>query len=41
LFGGNANINQLVSTPENAGRGSLVGSVSTGVTLVGLELTYR
>ena len=41
LFGGKGAINQLVSTPENAGRGTLVGSVTTGVTLVGLELTYR
>jgi long-chain fatty acid transport protein len=41
LFMGHAAINQLISTPENASRGTLIGSVNSGVTLVGVEFTYR
>ncbi|MGA7676554.1 MAG: outer membrane protein transport protein [Rhizomicrobium sp.] len=41
LFDSHAVINQLGTAPENALRGTLIGSVSTGITLVGMELTYR
>jgi long-chain fatty acid transport protein len=43
LFSGTSRINQSVSAPtgENAARGTLIGTVSTGVTLIGMELTYR
>ncbi len=41
LFNAHAPISQLGSTPENAARGTLIGTVSTGVTLIGVEFTYR
>ena len=43
LFSGKARIDQLPTVPtgENVARGTLIGTVSTGVTLIGVELTYR
>ena len=41
LFSGKARINQSASTTENAARGTLIGTVSTGVTLIGMEFTYH
>jgi len=43
LFAAHATVNQLAtaSTGENAARGNLIGTISTGVTLIGVELTYR
>jgi len=43
LFSGTSHINQLASAPtgENAARGTLIGTVSTGVTLIGVELAYH
>jgi len=43
LFAGRATIDQLATAPtgENAARGNLIGTVNTGVTLIGVELTYR
>jgi long-chain fatty acid transport protein len=41
LIAEKAHINLLVSDPGNAARGSLQGTVNLGVTLVGVEFTYR
>jgi len=43
MFSGKSRINQLANAPtgENAARGSLIGTVSTGITLVGVEFTYH
>jgi long-chain fatty acid transport protein len=43
LFINHAPISQLVSasTGENAGRGTLIGTVNSGVTLIGVEITYH
>ena len=43
MFSPKARINQLVNaaTGENAARGTLIGAVSTGITLIGVEFTYH
>jgi len=43
MFSDKASINQLptAATGENAARGTLVGTVSTGITLIGVEFTYH
>jgi len=43
MFSPKARINQLATaaTGENAARGNLIGTVSTGITLIGVEFTYH
>ncbi len=41
LFDSHANVHQLGTAPENTFRGTLIGTVSTGITLIGMEITYR
>ena len=43
MFSDKASINQLptAATGENAALGTLVGTVSTGITLIGVEFTYH
>jgi long-chain fatty acid transport protein len=43
MFSEKSRINQLVSAPtgENAVRGTLIGTVSAGITLIGVEITYH